>query len=243
MHDRSENLSVDHQAETDRSVAFHQNWNIVSNEQNKLRFKIKENLIKQAKQEFELEDQIGVKKRKGSANRQQEEVLDRKTRLQPDSVSASDNKDLYLKKYSINMEFPGAIIQDSKFFKQDSRYCLQLFNYLVPDINKETAYKKKDKQKTFYSTQEYEKESFSPVKMFNSMIGRLAPNSKDEDKTDVPVEEEEEEEHHEVLRKQHMRVFTHHDGLTSEKSMKDIYGDRIDGVTLRLLKKDEHGSI
>lgn len=79
------------------------------------------------------------------------------------------------------------------------------------------------------------------------MIGKLAPTSREEERTDVPNEEEDHGDdddcHTETLARQHMRVFTHHDGMTSEKSMRDIYGDRIDGVTLRLLKKDEHGSI
>lgn len=68
-------------------------------------------------------------------------------------MSATDNKDLFMKKYSINMEFPGAVIQDSKFFKKDSRYCLQLFNYLVPDINSSTVVSKKHTNKTMMSTQ------------------------------------------------------------------------------------------
>lgn len=81
VHERSGEISIEHPPETDRSVAPNKNYNhVVSQEQNLLRFKIKENLIKQAKQEFELEEQIGARKRKGSAHKHIEEGMD-KTRI------------------------------------------------------------------------------------------------------------------------------------------------------------------
>lgn len=179
-----------------------------------------------------------------------------KTTKQEKPIPAVDNKNLFLKKYSINMEIPSCKILDTKFYKKDSRYSLQLTNFIIPGVEKESKPKRsvniasmvaaraaspiksleasehKEKKKSFFKGLEHGIENG-----LGKISTMLSTSERRENKVDAPPAPKE------TIKEKKYKVVTHDDGNTEESTLPEIFKDFVEGVILRLFFKDEKNSV